>query len=212
MKIILFVMLGLLATAYGMASSKRLSALIGNFRLQSLFLCAMTFLEAMNGGHTGLYVISAMLLVLKVLLIPYIILKISDEIKVNENLGFVLSPQLSLVLALLFTYLSWVFSGLFFSTPDTSLRIIGSVSFTIMFIGLFIMVFRMKALSQVIGLLTIENGIFLLASAAGGMPFLVEMAVFFDVFVGVIILGTFIYRINRLFVSIDVNRLNRLKG
>jgi hydrogenase-4 component E len=208
----LFILLGLLATAYAMASSKRLSTLIGNFRLQSLFLCILTFTEAYKSGHITLYAISSLLLVIKVIIIPYILIKIVQEIRANENLGFILNPQLSLIIALLFTYLSWLFSGLFFSGPDINMRIIGAISFTMMFLGLFIMVFRMKALSQIVGLLSIENGIFLLASSAGGMPFLVEMAVFFDVFVGVIILGIFVYRINKLFVGIDVSKLNRLKG
>jgi hydrogenase-4 component E len=154
-----------------------------------------------------------MLLVLKVIISPFVLIKIVDEIKVNENLGFYISPQLSLLITLFFTYLSWVFSGMLFSGQDTMLKIFGSVSFTMMLAGMFIMVFRMKALAQIIGLLAMENGIFLLASsAAGGMPFLVEMAIFFDIFVCVIILGIFVYRINKLFVSIDISKLTGLKG
>jgi hydrogenase-4 component E len=208
----LILMFGLMVAAYGMASSKRISALVDNFRLQSLFLCALTFWEAYIGGHIGLYVISMLILALKVIVIPLIILRIAGEIKANEDLGFILNPQLSLLIAMLFTYLSWIFAGMFFAGQDTAMHIAGAVSFTTMFLGLFIMIFRMKALAQIVGLLTMENGIFLLGASAGGMPFLVEMAVFFDVFVGVIILGMFVYRINRLFVSIDVSKLNRLKG
>ena len=75
------------------------------------------------------------------------------------------------------------------------------------------MIFRMTALAQIIGLLTMENGLFLLASTvAGGMPFFVEIAIFFDVFVSVIIMGLFVYRINRFFTHIDVTKLSRLKG
>jgi hydrogenase-4 component E len=78
---------------------------------------------------------------------------------------------------------------------------------------MFILVSRLKALAQVLGLLVMENGIFLLAAAvAGGMPFLVEMAIFFDVFVSVVIFGLFVYRINELFTGIDVDQLNRLRG
>jgi hydrogenase-4 component E len=79
-------------------------------------------------------------------------------------------------------------------------------------IGLFIMIFRMKALSQVIGFLVMENGLFLVASAvSGGMPFFVEIAIFMDVFVSVVIFGIFIYRINKLFTHIDVSKLNTLR-
>ncbi|MBU0630080.1 MAG: hypothetical protein KKC80_04080 [Candidatus Margulisbacteria bacterium] len=75
------------------------------------------------------------------------------------------------------------------------------------------MIFRLKALAQIIGLLVMENGIFLLGIAlAGGLPFLVEIAVFLDVFISAMIMGVFVYRINRLFTGIDVSRLNRLKG
>lgn len=75
------------------------------------------------------------------------------------------------------------------------------------------MISRLKALAQIIGILVMENGIFLLSSAfSGGMPFIVEMAIFLDVFVSVIILGLFVYRINELFTGIDVDQLSRLKG
>jgi hydrogenase-4 component E len=75
------------------------------------------------------------------------------------------------------------------------------------------MISRITALAQIIGLLVMENGLFLLASAvSGGMPFFVEIAIFFDVFVSVVIMGFFIYRINKFFTHIDVNKLSNLKG
>jgi hydrogenase-4 component E len=75
------------------------------------------------------------------------------------------------------------------------------------------MVSRMKALGQVIGLLVMENGIFLAASAiAGGMPFFVEIALFFDVFVFVIIIEVFVYKVNRLFTHSDTSKMSELKG
>ncbi len=88
-----------------------------------------------------------------------------------------------------------------------------TVAFSVIFIGAFLMIFRMMALTQVIGLLVMENGIFLLASyISGGMPFFVEIAIFFDVFVSVVIMGLFVYRINKLFTHIDVSKLSRLRG
>jgi hydrogenase-4 component E len=71
----------------------------------------------------------------------------------------------------------------------------------------------MKAFTQVVGILVMENGIFLFASSvSGGMPFFAEIAIFFDVFISVVIMGIFVFRINSLFTHIDVNRLSRLKG
>jgi hydrogenase-4 component E len=75
------------------------------------------------------------------------------------------------------------------------------------------MVSRMKAFTQVVGILAMENGVFLFASAvSGGMPFFAEIAVFFDVFISVIIMGIFVFRINKLFTHIDVDKLTRLRG
>jgi len=88
-----------------------------------------------------------------------------------------------------------------------------AAAFFVVLVGIFLMVGRMTALAQVVGLLVMENGLFLLASTvAGGMPFFVEIAIFFDVFVSVIIMGFFVYRISKLFTHIDVNKLSRLKG
>jgi hydrogenase-4 component E len=209
----LIIILGLLASAFAMVFSKRLSTLIGNFSMQSFFLSLFSFVEAIKGGHIELYLIAVLVFVLKVVVIPRILLNIVEEIKANENLGFFINPQLSLVVALALTYCSWLFSGMIFVNQGVLVKIYGAVSFSTISLGLFIMVFRIKALAQIVGLLTMENGIFLLASSvSGGTPFIVEMAIFFDVFVGVVILGVFVYRINRLFVSIDVSKLNRLRG
>ncbi|MBI5399056.1 hypothetical protein HZB07_00365 [Candidatus Saganbacteria bacterium] len=209
----LFIILGLLATAFALVFAKRLSALVGSFSLQSFFLVLLSLREAVRGAHLDLYIIAGLVLALKVLIIPRILLNMIKEIKANENLGFFINPQLSLLVALGLIYLSWAFSSLVFAHQETLVKVYGAVSFTIISLGLFIMVFRIKALAQIVGLLAMENGIFLLASAvSGGMPFLVEMAIFFDVFVGVIILGVFVYRINKLFVGIDIDKLNRLRG
>lgn len=209
----LSIVFGLLITAYAMAVAKRIQALIGNFRVQAACLCLLTFMEAWKTGQVGLYIVSFLLLALKVILIPYFLDRIVKEIKVKENLGLIINPQLSLVAAFVFTYLSWVFVRTIFPGQDTLLMVSGTVSFSMLSIGLFIMVFRVKALTQIVGLLVMENGIFLLASSvSGGMTFLVEMAIFFDVFICVLILGVFVYRINKLFVSLDVSKLNKLKG
>ncbi|MDE2484850.1 MAG: hydrogenase, partial [candidate division NC10 bacterium] len=79
--------------------------------------------------------------------------------------------------------------------------------------GFFVMVNRRRALTQILGFLMLENSIFLLALLATyGVPFIVEMGVFLDVLVAVLIMEVFIYRIKENFESIEVDRLGRLKG
>ena len=153
-----------------------------------------------------------LLFAIKVCAIPYFLYRIINRIKVNEDLGLFINAQLSLIWALVFTYLSWVFAR-HLPTAGGSKEIMLAVAFFVVVSGVFLMIFRMTALAQIIGLLVMENGLFLLASTvSGGMPFFVEIAIFFDVFVSVIIMGFFVYRINKLFTHIDVNKLSRLKG
>lgn len=209
-EIILF---GILVSTYLMVIAKRTPALIGSFRCQSFFLFLATLLIALSHDHPGLYVIAGLLFILKVCVIPYFLYRIIKRINVNEDIGLFINAQLSLLFVLGFTYLSWVFSSRLIVPVDELMGIVAAVALTVVLIGVFLMVFRMTALAQIIGLLTIENGLFLLASIVpGGMPFFVEIAVFFDVFVSVIIMGFFVYRINKLFTHIDVNKLSRLKG
>ncbi len=207
------VLFGVLGSTYLMVIAKRMPALIRSFRYQSFFLCLITALAGFSGKHPDLLAVAGLIFILKVTVIPRVLSLIAEKIRVDENLGLYVNPQLSLAAALAFTFGAWVFSGNFVAAGDNAAGAAVTIGFTVAAVGGFLMVGRMKAFTQVIGLLVMENGIFLLASTlCGGMPFFVEMAVFFDVFVSVIIMGLFVYRINRLFTHIDVNKLSRLKG
>ena len=86
------------------------------------------------------------------------------------------------------------------------------LAFAGVLIGFFIMVNRRRAVTQILGFLMLENGIFLLALLATyGVPFIVEMGVFLDVLVAVLIMEVFVYRIKDNFDSIDVGQLGKLK-
>lgn len=209
----LFIILGILTGTYLIALARRMTSLIRSFRLQSFFLSVSVFLSATHQRHAELYLIAVLLFTLKVILIPRFLFRITEKIRVNENIGLFLNSQLSLLCALIFTYASWMFSLRLVARQEVLQVFALTSAFAVILAGLFIMIFRMKALTQTIGILIMENGIFLLASAlAGGMPFLVEIALCLDIFVSVIILNVFVYRINKMFAHIDVNKLNTLKG
>jgi len=198
---------------YAMLVCHRIPALIQNFRLQSLFLFLVTLDFAVRHREAKVFVVAGLLLLVKVILIPSFLSRLVKKIKVDERLGLFLNPLLSLISALFLTWGASVFCSWFLYTRQTAVFAAFVVSITVVLVGFFIMVFRMKALSQIVGLLVMENGIFLLASVmAGGMPFFVEIAIAFDVFVCAIITGIFMYRINKVFTHIEVHRLTDLKG
>ena len=207
------IILAIIIGAYLMMAAKRIASLVSAFRLQSFLLFVYTLIEAIKQRNAELYIVALLLFVLKVVFIPSILAKIVRKIKVNENLGLFVNVQLSLIIGLGFTYCSWIFSRMVVPQQEPFMAIALTASFTVTLAGMFIMIFRMKALSQTVGLLVMENGIFLLgASIAGGMPFFVEIAIFMDVLISVIILNVFVHRINKLFTHIDAGKLNQLKG
>ena len=202
-----------LAATYLMVMAKRVPALIRAFRYQSFCLFALTFIMALEERRPDLFIIAGLLFVLKVAIIPYLLYRIIRRIKANEDLGLFVNPQLSLLWAMAFTYLSWIFTAHLAVSSQVMLTSMMAIAFFMILTGLFLMISRMTALAQLIGLLVMENGLFLLASTvSGGMPFFVEIAIFFDVFMSVLITGIFVYRINKLFTHIDVNKLSSLKG
>ena len=207
------ILFGVLVCTYLMIMAKRMSALICNFRYQSFFMFLATFSVAWHEKQVELFIVAILLFAIKVCAIPYFLYRIINRIKANEDLGLFINAQLSLIWALGFTYLSWVFARYLPTAPGGAKEIMLAVAFFVVLSGIFLMIFRMTALAQITGLLVMENGLFLLASTvSGGMPFFVEIAIFFDVFVSVIIMGFFVYRINKLFTHIDVNKLSRLRG
>ncbi len=202
-----------LLMAFSMVAAKRFSALVTLFALQSFLLFLLTFSEAAKNGSTRLYIVAGLILAIKVIAIPAFLSRITKKIKVPDGMGLYVNTTLSIFIAALITLLSYYFIRNFLPAMDKEAGAALIISLSVTLIGLFIMIFRIKALAQVVGLLIMENGIFLAgASITDGIPFFVEIAVSFDVFVAVMILGVFVYRINSLFTHIDVDKLNELKG
>ncbi len=206
-------LIGIMGATFAMVIAKRITALIRGFSLQSMGLFLFTLGLACSERNTELFVVAGLILIIKVILIPYFLKQVVVRIKAEEDLGLFVNPVVSLCWALGLTYLAYVFSSEIMSVHDQSASSAFAAALAVVLIGMFKMIFRAKALSQVIGLMVMENGLFLAAAAvSGGMPFFVEIAIFFDIFVCVLILGMFVYRINRLFTHIDVNKLRRLRG
>lgn len=211
--VLTFLLSGFLITVFLMTIAKRITALIRAFRLQSIFLFLYTVAIAMTQKHVELLVVAGLILALKVVVIPYLLTRIVRRIKVEEDLGLIVNPQLSLVTALLLSCLAYLFAQWMLPNAPAGGFATFVVSMTAICVSFFVMVSRLKALSQVLGLLAMENGLFLTAAAiTGGLPFFVEIAFSFDILVFVIITEVFVYRVNRLWTHIDTARMNSLKG
>jgi len=82
----------------------------------------------------------------------------------------------------------------------------------VVLLGLLIMVTRRNAVSQVVGFMSLENGLVLAATGAKGMPLVVEISVAFSVLIAFIVIGIMLFRIRERFDSVDVQALDRFRG
>jgi hydrogenase-4 component E len=182
------------------------------FALQSFVLASLAALIAIYSGSLELFGVGVALFVVKGVLIP----RVLNRAVANIGLSRVAAPYLgtapALIICGILTILAfYIMTPIAASNPLPTADAI-PLAFAGVLIGFFIMVNRRRAVTQILGFLMLENGIFLLALLATyGVPFIVEMGVFLDVLVAVLIMEVFVYRIKDNFDSIDVGQLEDLK-
>jgi hydrogenase-4 component E len=183
------------------------------FAIQSLFLAGIAGVIAYvhDAGHV--YVIAALTLLGKVLFLPRLLNRLVRRIRIVQEIEPLLNAPTSMLLCGGLTLL-----GYLVARPFTSLERLGNntlaIAITLLLTGFFLMFNRRKAITQVLALLTVENGVMLAAVALTtyGMPLVVELGIFFDVMVAVMVLGILVYRIRESFDSMDTSKLTELKG
>ena len=201
----------LLASILSM-TAVRMKPLIRLFSIQSLFLGAMAAIIAYSSGNSHIYIMCGLTVVIKGFLIPKILLHVLQRVESDDETSLSLGVPGSLLVSAGLVVLSYFITEPLISTLATLERNCLAFLLSVVLIGLSTMVVRRKAISEVIGLLMIENGLFLGALALShGMPLIVEIGAFFDILMALIIIGVFILRINRSFHSMDVDNLRRLK-
>ena len=95
---------------------------------------------------------------------------------------------------------------------DTLAREDLAFALSVVLLGLLMMVSRRNAVSQVVGFMSLENGLVLAATGARGMPLVVEISVAFSILIAFIVIGIFLFRIRERFDTVDVQVLDRFRG
>lgn len=200
-----------LFTSFVLLEQARLVAAIRAFAWQGALVAAVTTVVATSGHLPHLYFSALLTFSLKALLIPWMLHRLVRRLQLDRHAQPLRRPALvtmAAVALVIFSYwlvLPIVQQELLFT------RNMLAVSLALVLIGLLMMVFRQQAVAQVLGFMSMENGLFLAAvSATGGMPLVVELGVAFDVLVAMVLFGVFFFRIRESIDSLDVDRLNRL--
>jgi hydrogenase-4 component E len=205
----------ILVTAFLIVASRSLGFYIRLFALQSVFLAAVAFLVAIGYGELHILIPAVLTLAIKAAAIPMVLSRVGDRIQVKKEVDFSVNITVSLLicggLVILADSVAQPVLGIQPGEASGVSRVL-SASIALMLIGLFIMTSRKQAITQIIGLLTIENGVFLSGlSITYGMPLIVELGVFFDILIAVLILGVFVFRINKTFETISIEALRSLR-
>ena len=204
---------GMLVSAFLMVGQKSLFTTIRLYGVQSLLLAAVAVIMAISDDRPHLLLMATMTTVLKGFVIPLFLMRVVDRIGIHREIEPFLNVPTSLLACLGLTVVGYrVSTGFPEGTVGVTHHVLG-VGLSTLMIGLFLMVTRKKAISQVLALLTVENAIFLVAlGITSGMPMVVELGIFFDVILAVLVLGVLVRRIVDRFESMDVSRLSKLKG
>ena len=203
---------GMLLLSLLAMSTTRMNQLMNAFAAQSLFLVALAVVIGISTGHTNIFIVGGITLVVKVILIPWFLKYTSQRIKSGREVDSSIGIPTSLLISACLILISYFISAPISEPFDTITKNCFAISLSVILIGLFMMVTRRKAITEAIGLLMMENGLFLGAlSISYGMPLLVEIGIFFDVLMVAVIVGIFMFRISQTFNSIDTGFMRRLK-
>ena len=202
----------LLILAFAMISQRRILSLIHLFTLQGMTLALATAVVGYVTTQPHLYLSAALTLVLKVLLIPYLLHRIIDRLQIRWDIERLINIPTTMLIGILVVIFAF---NLAMPISRMSLKLASGtlgIALACVLLSFLMMITRSKAVPQVIGFLSMENGLFFAATAATyGMPMVVELGIALDVLIGVLILGVFMFQIREQFDSLDIRHLEKLK-
>src|ERR671923_137277 len=190
----------------------RLYALLNVFALHAFVLALSVAWQAYAQNAPHLYVTAAIALIFKAIIIPVALHRIIVRLGIHREIEKVVGVGTAMLIGMGLVALSMVVMLRVTAEADALARQDLAFALSVVLLGLLMMVSRRNAVSQVVGLMSIENGLILAATGAKGMPLVVEISVAFSVLVAFIVIGIFLFRIRERFDTVDVQALDRFRG
>lgn len=203
---------GLLLISFAMLSRRRTQRLITLFAWQGAILFLSTSLVAWDAGLAELWYSAALTLLLKVIALPWILHRLIQRLGAQwDNEPLVNIPVTMLVGLVLVIFAFGLAQPISRMATTITGHTIG-IALAVILLAFLMMITRRKAITQVIGFLAMENGLFFAAtSATYGMPMVIELGIALDLLVAVFILGIFFFQIREQFDSLDLHHLESLR-
>ena len=201
-----------LLLSFAMLSQRRIVSLVNLLALQGGLLCAATLLLAWRTGEQHLYFSALLTLVLKVLFLPWLLHRLIRRLGVYWDTEPLLNVPGTMLAGVLIVVFSFGLAQPIAELASTATRNAIGIAIAVILLAFLTMITRRKAMSQVVGFLSMENGLFFGAmSATYGMPMIIELGIALDVLVAMLVLGVFFFQIREQFDSLDLHHLEALK-
>lgn len=203
---------GLVLVSFMLLYQDRLYALLNMFALQALVLALSVAWQAYVQDAPHLYVTAAITLAFKAIVIPVALHRIVARLGIHREVETVVSAVPTMLAGIALVSLSMVVMLRVTQGADALAREDLAFALSVVLLGLLMMVTRSNAVSQVVGFMSLENGLILAATGAKGMPLVVEISVAFSILIALIVVGIFLFRIRERFDSVDLHALDESRG
>ena len=202
----------LVLLSFMMLYQDRMFALINIFALQAVALVLAVFWQGYIQNASSLFITAFIALIVKAVIIPIALRRVVVRLGVHRAIETVVGIGPTMLAGMGLVALSMVVMLGVTPEADPLAREDMALALSVILLGLLIMVTRRNAVTQVIGFMSIENGLILAAAGARGMPLIVEISVAFSILVAFIVIGIFLFRIRERFDTVDVQALDRFRG
>jgi hydrogenase-4 component E len=203
---------GLVLVSFMMLYQDRLYALLNVFALHAFVLAFSVGWQAYIQDAPHLYITTTIAIVFKGIVIPVALHRIIQRLGIHREIETVVGVGPTMLLGIGLFALSMVVMLDVTTEADRLSREDVALALSVILLGLLMMVTRRNAVSQVVGFMSIENGLILAATGAKGMPLVVEMSVAFSILIAFIVIGIFLFRIRERFDTVDDSALERFTG
>ena len=202
----------LLLISFAMLSRRRTQRLVALLAWQGVILFVSTILVARSSGLSGLYYSATLTLILKVIALPWILHRLIYRLGAQWDTETLVNIPATMLAGLVLVIFAFGLAQPISMLATTITRHTLGIALAVILVSFLMMITRRKAITQVIGFLAMENGLFFAAtSATYGMPMVIELGIALDLLVGVFILGIFFFQIREQFESLDLHHLETLK-
>jgi hydrogenase-4 component E len=203
---------GLVVVSFMLLYQDRLYALLNVYALHACTLALAVAWQAFIQDAPHLYVTATIALGFKAIVIPIALHRIIEKLGIHREIETVVGIGLTMMVGIGLVALSMVVMLRITGGATPIAREDLAFALAVVLLGLLIMVTRRNAVGQVIGFMSLENGLVLAATGAKGMPLVVEISVAFSILIAFIVIGIFLFRIRERFDTVDIGALDQFRG